>query len=396
MSGIASLPRPLQQGLETCAEIARKTGSPEAMFNLGTVLLRAGEKAAAEAWFRDALRRNPNFFEAHQNLAALLQDSGRPEEARYHRDRAFRQAPLRIETAPQAKHRILVLSCAGSGNVPIETLLPRRTVTRFKLFVEYATAADWAALPDHDLVFNAIGDADLAPSGPWHEHLSNTSRTVLNRPAYVARTRRDRLPDLLSGLEDVVVPRVIRRTQAAQPVDLNFPVLVRSLGAHGGDGVSLATSAEGITPGEVYLTEYRDYRGADGFFRKYRVIFVGGVPFPYHLAISPHWLVHYFSADMQEAAWKRTEEAQFLLSPETVLGARGMSAIAAIGRRLGLDYAGIDFTLLPDGRVLVFEANATMVVHLDDCPMMFDYKHQAVPRIFSAFAGLLEAARAHP
>jgi tetratricopeptide (TPR) repeat protein len=366
------------------------------MFNLGTVFLRAGEIGTAEAWFRDALRRNPDLVEAHQNLAALLQDTGRPEEAHFHRERAFRHAPLRVEMAPQAERRVLVLSGAGSGNVPIENLLPRRSVTRIKLFVEYATAADWAALPDHDLVFNAIGDADLTPPGPWQDNLRKTHRTVLNPPENVARTRRDKLPELLDGISDIVVPRVIRRTNAAEPVNLKFPVLMRPLGAHGGEGVALATSAAAIAPGEAYLTEYHDYRGADGYFRKYRVIFIGGVPYPYHLAISPHWLVHYFSADMQEAAWKRTEEAQFLLSPETVLGARGMRAIAAIGGRLGLDYAGVDFTLLPDGQVLVFEANATMVVHLDDCPLMFDYKHQAVPRIFSAFENLLKTKRQTP
>jgi glutathione synthase/RimK-type ligase-like ATP-grasp enzyme len=62
-----------------------------------------------------------------------------------------------------------------------------------------------------------------------------------------------------------------------------------------------------------------------------------------------------------------------------------MTAINAIGQRLAMDYVGIDFALLPDGRVVVFEANATMVVHLDDCPVTFDYKHQAVPRILAAF-----------
>jgi tetratricopeptide (TPR) repeat protein len=364
------------------------------MCNLGTVHLRAGDNLGAEAWFRDALRHDPNLAEAHQNLAALLQDNGRAAEAQFHRDHAFRHKPLRIETAPQVKLRVLVLSCAGYGNVPIENLLPRATITRLKLFVEYATEHDWAALPDYDVVFNAVGDADLMPAGHWQEHVHRLGQSVINTPSHVARTRRDRLYPLLEDIPGIVVPRVIRQTNGADASGLNLPTLVRPLGAHGGQGLKLTTSREGIPPGDAYLTEYHDYRSADGFFRKYRVIFVDRVPFPYHLAISHHWMVHYFSADMQEAAWKRSEEAQFLADPAAVLGHRAMAALSSIGHRLDLDYAGIDFGVLPDGSVLVFEANATMASHLDDCPVLFDYKHQAIPRIFNAFQGMLKAKAA--
>jgi glutathione synthase/RimK-type ligase-like ATP-grasp enzyme len=268
--------------------------------------------------------------------------------------------------------------------------LPRASITRLKFFVEYASASDWAALPPYDVVFNAMGDADLLPPGLWQKHLDGIDAVVLNPPARVARTRRDHLPALLAGLPDVVVPKVIRRVDPTQTADLHYPLLVRPIGAHGGDGVTLAAEPNAVLPGEAYLTEYHDYRSEDGYFRKYRVIYIAGTPFPYHLAISPHWLVHYFSADMREAAWKRAEEEQFLTAPMAALGARGHAAIAAIGQRLDMDYVGIDFSMLPDGRVLVFEANATMAVHLDDCPLMFDYKHQAVPRILTAFGDLLQ------
>ena len=38
----------------------------------------------------------------------------------------------------------------------------------------------------------------------------------------------------------------------------------------------------------------------------------------------------------------------------------------------------------PNGEVLLFEANACMLVHLDDTETDFPYKHQAVPRIRDA------------
>ena len=40
--------------------------------------------------------------------------------------------------------------------------------------------------------------------------------------------------------------------------------------------------------------------------------------------------------------------------------------IQHVGQALDLDYGGLDFSILEDGRVLVFETNATMLVHPED------------------------------
>jgi glutathione synthase/RimK-type ligase-like ATP-grasp enzyme len=71
-----------------------------------------------------------------------------------------------------------------------------------------------------------------------------------------------------------------------------------------------------------------------------------------------------------------------------------MRTLAAIGQRLGLDYAGIDFSVLPDGRVLVFEANATMLVHAEADTSPLAYKNAAVATLRQAFSAMLvEAVR---
>ena len=46
--------------------------------------------------------------------------------------------------------------------------------------------------------------------------------------------------------------------------------------------------------------EYLDARGARGKARKYRAMIVDGKIYPMHLAISRHWKVHYFTADMAD------------------------------------------------------------------------------------------------
>jgi hypothetical protein len=95
---------------------------------------------------------------------------------------------------------------------------------------------------------------------------------------------------------------------------------------------------------------------------------------------------------MQDHAWKLEEERRFLADPASVLGERGMAAIESIGKRLDLDYGGVDFSILPDGRVLVFEANATMLVHPEKEAGPLGFKNPFVQRILDAFEALLARA----
>lgn len=86
------------------------------------------------------------------------------------------------------------------------------------------------------------------------------------------------------------------------------------------------------------------------------------------------------------------EERRFLEDPEAALGPRAYAAICAAGRRIDLDFAGIDFALLPDGRALLFEANATMFVHPEAADGPLRHKNVFVDRILAAFWRRLENA----
>ena len=91
------------------------------------------------------------------------------------------------------------------------------------------------------------------------------------------------------------------------------------------------------------------------------------------------------TADMLTAEWKRAEEVAFLDNPRLALGDKAMDAIEKIGHAMNLDFCGVDFSLLPDGRVLVFEANATMLIHPEDADGVLAHKNVYVQRIFDAF-----------
>jgi glutathione synthase/RimK-type ligase-like ATP-grasp enzyme len=178
---------------------------------------------------------------------------------------------------------------------------------------------------------------------------------------------------------------------------MSLPALVRPAGSHGGRGLGLVEDEQGLVAaasaigGEAYVTAFHDFASSDGFYRKYRMIFIDREPMPYHLAISRGWLVHHESSGMEDDGARQAEEMRFLEDPKAALGASALAAIAEIGRRLDLDYCGVDFSLLPDGRVLLFEANATMLVHPEGPDSLFAAKNPFIERIIERFQQMLKA-----
>ena len=88
-----------------------------------------------------------------------------------------------------------------------------------------------------------------------------------------------------------------------------FPLLVRTPGFHTGRHFLRVESPEELAgavaelPGkELTVIEFLDARGADGKVRKYRVMMIDGQLYPLHVAISSHWKIHYFTAEMAERA----------------------------------------------------------------------------------------------
>ncbi|WP_109478691.1 tetratricopeptide repeat protein [Paraburkholderia sp. C35] len=374
------------------------------LYNVATVFYMIGRYEEACRWYRHALNVYPDLAIAHQNLAATLEQLGRTDEARVYRSRAYSLQRVFIEPVPKPQRTLLIL-CSGTapGNIPYDTLLSSNRATLVKYAIDYASVEEDAQLPPYDLVFNAIGEPDVAL--PMMSRIAQLTqrcgRPVLNAPESIASTPRHRMAQLLGALDDIVVPPCMRLEVAPRDTaelmallaaqGMTFPVLMRPLATHGGEGLILHTEPESLLASiqqldaPCYVTQYRDFRSADGYYRKYRIVFVDREPFAYHLAISSHWLVHYVSADMPAWPWKLEEEKRFLEDARSALGERAMNAIVAIGQRLGLDYGGIDFTLLPDGRVLVFEANATMLVHKESADGVLAHKNAFVQRIVDAF-----------
>src|SRR5580692_9801711 len=356
--------------------IRQHPNQPMAHVNLGNLFLEAGELAAARARYESALAIDNKFAEAHQGLGNLLAELGQEEAAAEHQrlghwDRRPTELPYRGEAEPVS---LLLLTSGRRGDVPIRHLLDDKI---FRTFVVLPNVYDPdAPLPEHQVVFNAIGDADLCQQALDRAVtlMDRTFASVINAPAAVLRTGRAANARRLADVPGVVAPKIANFSRlelagpaAAELLDrrgLKFPVLLRAPGFHNGKHFLLVEKAAQIEsaladlPGdELTAIQFLDARGADGQYRKYRVMMIGGWLYPLHLAISPHWKIHYVTADMAENAGHRAEEAKFLENMPDVVGPRAMAALAEIQNMLGLDYAGVDFTLNADGDVLLFEAN---------------------------------------
>jgi hypothetical protein len=369
--------------------------NPVSRVNLGNIYFEDGELAAARAEYEAALAADADFAEAHQGLAQTLDELGDPMTADMHRQQGFAdhsmvRQPYRGTGTPV---RVLLLVSSRFGNVSTRLILDDKTFEVWALYADFHDPDQ--PLPPHAVVFNAIGDADLCGAALQRAAaiVATTRAPVINAPEAVSLTGRASNAHRLASVPGLICPdiRTLRREAVAADPDLQFPILLRSPGFHMGTHFRYVEQREELPaamsdlPGEELLAiEYMDARGADAMSRKYRVMLIDGVLYPLHLAISADWKVHYFSAAMGTEPRYREEERRFLEAMPEVLGSRALEALTGLGERMGLDYAGVDFGLRADGCVLLFEANATMVIVPPPPDPIWDYRRAAIDTALEA------------
>lgn len=402
-----------RDALARAAEV--RPDCPAANANYATLLSDVDPLRARER-YEKALELDPHSLTAHRGLGVLLLQQGDVDRASRHGRIGFRghfeSWPFRGQGEPVS---ILCVQSAIGGNVPIEGLLDDHIFLRRTVVPEFYDPRD--ALPEHDLVFNAVGDVERCGASlpRVEEVLAKTTAPIINPPSVVRSTGRRENAERLAGVPGVITPRVQEWTRASlasadAPRALaergfRWPVLVRSPGFHTGDHFEKVDAPEGLTkaladlPGETLLViEFLDTRGTDGFFRKYRAMIIDGKLHPLHVAVSQHWKVHYFSADMADRADHRLEDEAFLRDMPATLGPYAMQALEDVRTMLGLDYGGVDFALDAQGHVIVFEANTTMVIVQPTTDSRWAYRVGHVQRARQAVVNMLlrRAGRSTP
>ncbi len=380
--------------------------------NLASLYLTEGDVAQARTHFERALAIEPN-PKAHEGMSLVLERLGDVEGARAHRPTVVREPSL-LEAFSHSGDpvKVLLVESVIGGNLFAHDLLRSPAFDVRQVFIEYLEPN--MPLPEHDVVWNAIGDVercaallDVAPT-----IFARSDRTVLNRPENVRLTSRDGNAQRFASVPDVVTPRayLIPRTRLVasgadivRELGLSYPILLRSPGFHTGEYFvrietenDLAAAVAELPGRDLLLIEFLDVRNDDGKVRKYRVVIVAGKLYPLHAAVAEQWKVHYFTADMTENAAHRDEDAAFLANFGKAIGARAVSALERVRDVLGLDYGGIDFGIDRQGRVLVFEANATMIVPEPEKEERWRYRLPAVQRIYDAVRRMLVSDKQSP
>jgi hypothetical protein len=198
---------------------------------------------------------------------------------------------------------------------------------------------------------------------------------IINRPEAVLRSTRDQVARRLAGIPGLLVPKVVRlRTdkpaiavQTVKQAGLVFPLILRLAGTHTGKVVGCFDSVDdlqaALAGGDDHIaTEFIDFKSADGLYRKHRVFFIGRHIIFRHMIASDHWNVHAkdrrrFMAPRQDLV---DEEERLFAAPGGAFPPEVTHVLETVRERMGLDFFGMDFGISADGRVVLFEANATM------------------------------------
>jgi tetratricopeptide (TPR) repeat protein len=383
--------------------VATHPNDPMSRVNFAKLLIKLKEFEEAHQHLEHALTIDPAYRPAHAGMSFVLAELGQSEQASLHRRTAFQDrciipALYRGEREPIT---VLELVSTTGGNIRAEVFLSDRIFKRYLVATEFYDPS--IPLPPHQLVFNAIGDVDVAAKALAGAQalLAHTTAPVMNPPAAVLETSRCDVTRRLSGVPGVITPRTVTLSrEALNAADaqcvlaahgLAFPLLLRTPGLHGGEhflrvesGEQLPTVLAELPGDDLTVIQYLDARSADGKTRKYRVMMIGGELYPLHVAVSQNWKIHYFSADMAEVPEHRAEDAEFLENMAGVLGPNVMRALKEIQNILRLDYGGIDFGLNQNGDLLLFEANATMAILPPGRERQWDYRRPAIEKACAA------------
>jgi hypothetical protein len=365
--------------------------------------------------YLEKLKATPNDPALLMDLSVMEQILGDQASGLQRQADALARHCLYRSSWPASENALRIVAFLAAGdigtNTPLDFLLQGSDTVLYKLYVQPGQKLP-AHLPPHDIAIVTIGESD--ETRPVLEQLARDTASwpcrVLNQPLRVLTLSRENLAPALAGLPGVVMRDTIRIDRARLGAlgrsalsEVGFPLIVRPVGSHAGRGLEKCERPDDI---RAYLAAhddtaftisgYVDYRSTDGLFRKYRVVWVDGTPYPCHMAICDMWKVWYLNADMAENAANRAEEARFMMDFDDGFVRRHAGALAAIHARLGLEYFGIDCAETRDGELLVFEGDISLIVHDLDPVTIFPYKKPAMHRLFAAYQAMLRRLAAAP
>jgi glutathione synthase/RimK-type ligase-like ATP-grasp enzyme/Flp pilus assembly protein TadD len=233
---------------------------------------------------------------------------------------------------------------------------------------------------------------------------------VINPPDRAALCTRQMNFERFANSAEVVAPRLKRFNLHAGRLEevirlaeeaFTYPVIVRTVMDHAAANVffvtdrpSLQEALSQLNQPQIYVIQYVGTPRWRGYYRKMRAAFVEGVPLVVRADYQGDWLVKGREREYKQEFYRNhpdlMSDANDIVSrPHARLGAAAMTALEKIGRAVPLDIFGLDFDVDDGGRIVFFEANATMNL-FSTAPAEFDYPRSADATLLEYVEALLK------
>ena len=113
----------------------------------------------------------------------------------------------------------------------------------------------------------------------------------------------------------------------------------------------------------------------DDYYRKLRLFCIDGKLYPVVCHIDQVWNVHGGNPKtlMKTNDWMQDEEKSFLNDPKAYVGADNYRLLENLHDIIKLDFFGVDFNLMADNSILIYELNPAMrhsLVHAESLPYL--------------------------
>lgn len=303
----------------------------------------------------------------------------------------------------QQGHKVI-----ASGSTDLDKLIQGEPHHRLHMTRNYFRQSRLPELDSYRVLLNLITEpeANRRVLENLRKLLRGVPGRVINPPDAVLGSTRDQIARRLSGISGLIVPKTVR-LQGSKPdiaaramgkAGIEPPIILRQVGTHSGKIVgrfdTVGDAVAALTPGEHVATQFVDFAGADALYRKYRVFFIGQDIILRHMLVSEHWNVH--AKDRSGFMAERPElvaEERALFEQDEPFRPNVSQVLQAVRERMALDFFGMDFGVTADGKVVLFEANATMSFFPFSSDPQFDYLKRCIGPAQSAFRELVGLRR---
>ena len=293
-------------------------------------------------------------------------------------------------TRQQAPRGLFYCSVPDSGIAQIKpkngqtptAVFPNSIVLYPELFLElmrrsityWHPAQDTFPLRGIPWIINTCADADEYRSAleMLAKATAGTKMPVFNRPEVVLGTARDKTPDLVSGIPNLIVPKCIKFEpklpkdfqEAFERGGFDYPVLVRPAASQTGRGLVKVDGPDDWDKifaidwagRSLYMTQFVERRDKDGTFTKFRVAFINRKPYMKSATTKDAYVVH---GERRTIASATKELAKLdLLASDPKLA----EVTKALSERIRLNFWGVDLGWSADGDFVFFEATAAMSI----------------------------------